>query len=175
MRDLSEFTEARERTEPIRQWLLALFALSANNMPRAEIEARLDAYVPVLTREFPSGAYTEDSLAYVARQCTFAPAYGEVSRNLAAWWRDNRPMPAALPPPPPEPPRTPPTPEEAAAVHEMVRDLVASLRASDTRRAEALAADRHSYLPPGSVPPRHLPPDMLDRLNPLPNGHKRAG
>ena len=132
----------KKPTNPIRDWLLAVFALSANNMTREEIEARLATYVPMLEHEFPPAAYSRDSLAFVARQCKFAPSFAEVCEHLGEWWRENRPRPeqlAARDMPPP-PPREPPTPEETAAVRELVQQFIANVRspfAEPGRRTDA--------------------------------------
>lgn len=149
----------------IRRWLQSLGVLTAVSISREEAEMKLAAYVPMLMHEgFPDAAFTSESLNAVARQCIKGfPTYPELADHLARWWRENRPAPPALPPPAPPLPRQPPTPEELERVHASVTEIVRAL--APTRYAD------QAYRP---ATPRYLAPELLDRINPLPNGRKRA-
>ena len=147
----------------VREWCQSLGVLTAVSLSRAEAEMKLGAYVPMLMRDFPDGAFTTDSLNAVARECTEGfPIYPVLAGRLSRWWREHRPY-VALPAPPPPPPRPDPTPEEVAHVEQVTRAVVAWLRSS--------AQPVEDRRPPGA---RHLTPEQLDRLNPLPNGRKRT-
>lgn len=151
----------------VRQWCQSLGILSAVSASRNEAEMKLAAFVPLLVREFPDAAFTQDSLSHVARRAVKGfPTYGELVEWLAEWWRDNRPPSSlpALPPPDLPPPRPPPTPEELAYIRVRVAEAVAALHSS--------ASDPRDDRP--GFGPRHLSPGQLDALNPLPNGRKRA-
>lgn len=162
---------SRPKVSDVRNWLTALGVLTAGNMTRAECEMKLRAYVPLLTDRFPPAAFTRASLEHVAAQCRFFPAYGDVVNFLADHWKSVRPLPPALPPPEPEPERDPPTPEEVAHVEALVAECIASLRAA-ALYAEASSAKLEVAVEWDRA--RHLTPEQLDRLNPLPNGRKRA-
>jgi hypothetical protein len=77
--------------DPVRMWLSALGALCAGSVPEKEANARVDAYAPMLSRQFDRWAFCQRSLDAVARQCKFWPAYGELCEALSAWCRANRP------------------------------------------------------------------------------------
>jgi hypothetical protein len=155
----------------VREWTIALGILTAGNMSRADAEMKLRAYVPLLQDNFPPAAFTQDSLHHVARQCKWFPSYAEVVEHLGGWWKEHRPPFPALPAPEPPPPRPEPTPEEIAYVQARVAEITAALRVSAIDKAT-----QGRPLPTGPVPPtpRYLPPDVLDRINPLPNGRKRV-
>jgi hypothetical protein len=154
--------------ETVREWTIALGVLTGGGHVTAkDAEMKLAAYVPLLTDNFPTAAFTQASLHHVAAQCKFFPAYAEVVTNLRAWWRDNRPIANALPPPTQryaEPERQPPTDDERAYVRQRVAEITAHLQANDADRTLSPSRD------PG---PRHLSPAQLDVVNPLPNGAKR--
>lgn len=131
-------------------------------MTREEATVRLASYVPMLLERFPPEAFTVQSLEHVAARAVKGfPTYGELAQWLASWWRDHRPTPLALPPPEPIRQRGEPTAEEKAHASRVVAETVAFLR-SHAQPAE----DRR----PG---PRHLTPEQLDVVNPLPGGLKR--
>ena len=155
----------------VREWTIALGILTSGNMTRTDAEMKLRAYVPLLQDHFPVGAFTQDSLHYVAAQCKWFPSYAEVIEHLRAWWHDHRPAPPALPPPDIPKPRDPPTPEEIAYVHERVAEIVANLRMVTLTAA---TVGRPLDIAPTRPGPRYLPPDVLDQINPLPNGRKRT-
>jgi hypothetical protein len=145
----------------VREWLTSLGILSAVSMSKREAEMKLAAFVPLLARDFPDAAFTQDSLSHVARRCPYFPTYHEICEHLGSWWRDRRPMPIALPPPPPTPPRPPPTPEEREYIGARVAEVVASLRNADSEPRPGPTA-------------RYLSPGVLDAINPLPNGMSRV-
>jgi hypothetical protein len=160
----------RTKVSDVRKWLVALGILTAGNMSRAEAEMKLRAYVPLLQDRFPPEAFTQASLEAVASRCRFFPSYADVGDYLADWWKAHRPAPPALPPPPVVE-RPPPTPEELAHVRECVATIVANMRST------AILADtvgRSFDVPLPRPGPRHLTPEQLDRINPLPNGRKRT-
>ena len=123
---------------------------------------KLAALVPLLVRDFDAGAFTPDSLAYVARRCQYFPTYYEICQHLGAWWSDHRPLPLAIAAPPVvTPPRPEPTPEEREYVHARVQEVLAAIHAPAAR-------DRPEPTP------RYLTPAQLDIANPLPDGRKRV-
>jgi len=135
---------------------------------------KLAAYVPLLMDRFPDGAFTTDSLEHVARQCMKGfPTYPELAEHLSAWWRERRPPLIAIQPPAPQPPRPPPTPEEIAYVQQLTQQVVASLRVSEMAKAAAAQAQLDALGISRRPRALHLPPAVLDQLNPLPNGRKR--
>ena len=69
----------------VRDWLKALAPLVASNLQHDELRAKITAYVPLLEEEFTPAAFTRASLAEVALQCTFFPAYAELCEKLRAW------------------------------------------------------------------------------------------
>lgn len=156
----------------VRQWCQSLGILSAVSISRQEAEMKLAAYVPMLLARFPDAAFTTESLEHVARRAVKGfPTYGELAEWLGEHWKETRPPFPAIAPPPPPPPRPEPTPEEIEHVRQLCAQVVGELRAS------AIAKDTVGRpLPTGPVPPtpRYLSPDVLDRINPLPNGRKRA-
>ena len=99
------------------------------------------------------------------------PSYAEVIEHLGGWWKEHRPPLPALPPPDIPPPRPPPTEEEIAHVRACVEEITRNMRSSAIERdTEGRPIDTG----PPPPKPRYLPPDVLDRINPLPNGRKRA-
>jgi hypothetical protein len=148
----------------VRQWCQSLGVLSAVSITRQEAEMKLAAYVPLLVDRFPDAAFTTASLQHVAAHAVKGfPTYGELAAWLAGWWKDNRPLPPALPAPPPIRQRDEPTPDEIAHVERVVAETIAFLRSS----AQPIEERR----PPGA---RYLTPEQLDIVNPLPNGRKRT-
>lgn len=75
----------------ITQWLNALGTLTAGTLTTDEARAKIAAYVPLLAARFEPAAFTAASLEFVASQCKFFPAYGEVVDHLRSWWHENRP------------------------------------------------------------------------------------
>lgn len=156
----------------VREWLTSLAILAAVSMSRNEAEMKLAAYVPMLLDRFPDAAFTSASLEHVARRAVKGfPTYGELAEWLGEHWKETRPPFPAIAPPPAPPPRPEPTPEEIEHVRACVAEITAALRVSAIDKAT-----QGRPLPAGPVPPtpRYLPPDTLDRINPLPNGRKRA-
>lgn len=139
----------------IAAWLAKLADLTVTSRDdRRAMGDKLALYATMLDAEFPVGAFTQRSLAAVALECRFWPAYGELAKPLTAWWRDNRPHPVALPAPPSEPERG----ERNAEAVAHVRDVVAALRGDVQARARPVtgsAAGHHTK-------PVH--PDVLARL-----------
>jgi hypothetical protein len=132
-------------------------------MSRDEATMKLAAFVPLLLDRFPDGAFTAASLEHCAAQAVKGfPTYGELAAWLAAWWRQHRPAPPALPAPPPIRQRDEPTPEEIEHVTRVAAEAIAALRSS-VQPIE----DRRPM-------PRYLTPAQLDAVNPLPNGRKRT-
>lgn len=149
----------------IRRWLMSLGALCQITTTPDEARHRIAAFAPMLAAEYPIEAFTQASLAHVAKHCTRGfPPYGELCSLLTAWWRDNRTKPTGLPSPAKPPDQRPaPTPDEIAYVRNLVANLRAELGTNDPPR------------PSQQPTPRHLTPEQLDHINPLPDGRKRAG
>lgn len=76
----------------VRDWLKSLGVLVAGSISREEAEARLHAYVPLLSATFDDAAFCPESLEAVGRRCKFFPSYAEVVEHLSAWWSQHRPM-----------------------------------------------------------------------------------
>lgn len=158
----------------VRQWCQSLGILTAISISRHEAEMKLAAYVPMLLNRFPDAAFTTESLEFVAAQSAKGfPTYPELATALSAWWRQHRPL-LALPPPDPTPIRPPPSQAEINAVHEITRNLVAQLRATADAKQRALDQQLAALRVTDRPRAIHIPPELLDRLNPLPNGRKRA-
>jgi hypothetical protein len=82
-------------------WLNDLATLVAGATPIGDLKTKIAGMSAMLGDDYPPEAFTRLSLGYVARQCKFFPAYGELTGYLSEWWRENRPPPstAALPAP----------------------------------------------------------------------------
>jgi len=85
---------SRSSPDTIRNWLKALGALTAGNLPASEVKGKLDAMVPMLAMEYQAEAFTPLSLAAVARECEFFPTYATLTKHLSAWWKEHRPPPS---------------------------------------------------------------------------------
>ena len=79
------------RTDVVRDWLKALGALSAANMSAADARAKMAAYGPMLAEEYPDWCFTTSSLAACAKGFKFFPTFGELSKALTEWRKDNTP------------------------------------------------------------------------------------
>ena len=124
---------------------------------------KLAAYVPMLLQRFPDAAFTAESLEHVAARAVKGfPTYAELVEWLREWWMPKRPPLAALAPPDIPPPRPEPTDADRAYIADRVAEAVAHLTA------------REPVEPPTRFGARPLSPGMLDQINPLPNGRKRA-
>jgi hypothetical protein len=150
----------------VREWLASLGVLCAISVTRREAEMKLAAFAPVLTREFPEGAFTTDSLAHVAAASVKGfPTFGEIVQALRPWWADRRPLPPMLPPPERVPVHAAvATPEEREYVRALVEGVAARIRSTDDDTVAGAQAFGARYLSPG----------QLDAINPLPNGRKRV-
>jgi hypothetical protein len=155
----------------VRQWCQSLGVLSAVSISREEAELKLRAYVPMLMDRFPDGAFTTASLEHVARNAVKGfPTYGELAAWLSDWWMQHRPLPPLLNGPakeaPPPAPREPPTEEEVAYVRARVQEIVGNMHSpfSETRVDTPARQPRPAY----------ASPELLDQINPLPNGVKRV-
>ena len=154
-------------TAAVREWCVSLGVLTVVSISRDEAEMKLAAYVPLLVSEFPAAAFTTESLQHVARLCHRGfPTYPEIVNHLSMWWRENRTLPRIVAPLPEE--RPPPTPEEIAYVRARVAEVTFALSAGAAAKEAGLRAGSSG---PGA---RHLTPEQLDRVNPLPEGRRRA-
>jgi hypothetical protein len=136
------------------QWLSMLAKLTSPMESTTAAQA-FAAYAPFLER-FPDAAFTAASLEHVASkyQRGGIPTYGDVREHLGRWWKDNRPMPLALPKP--EAAALPPRTEaESAAARWSAHKAIAHLKAKDREYGANDARD----LPP---PARHLTRTELD-------------
>lgn len=153
----------------VRQWCQSLGVLSAVSITRQEAEMKLGAYVPLLQDRFPDAAFTLDSLQHCAALAVKGfPTYGELAGWLSDHWREHRPLPPLLEKPkeaPPREPRVPPTEEEVAYVHGCVQQIIANMHSPFSE-----GRDDH----PRAPRPAYASPEVLDRINPLPNGRKRV-
>jgi hypothetical protein len=151
----------------VREWLVSLGILTAISISREEARVKLAAFLPMLISDFEDGAFTKESLNYVAKACVKGfPIYPELHNHLRDWWRDHQPLPPLLEKPkeaPPPEPRVPPTEEEIAHVHACVQQIIANMRSPFSERDEPVRAR-----------PAYASPEVLDRINPLPNGRKRV-
>jgi len=80
----------------ISAWLTDLANLTAGNASMREIKPRIGGIASMLSDNFPTGAFTRNSLEHVARQCSFFPSYGELCNALAPWWKDHQPPHRAI-------------------------------------------------------------------------------
>lgn len=124
-------------SDPRTKWLAMLASLTYPASPGQAAEA-FQPYLPLL-RDLPAAAFTQRSLEAVASapRKMAIPSFDEVRKPLAAWWKDHRPSPRALPEPLPTK-RDPPTDEEIAAVREAVAGLVAELQVPDPKSTPKL-------------------------------------
>lgn len=151
------------RPAHVRDWLKGLGALVASTVGPQEVQAKLNAYVPMLLQEFDVSHFTAAALRAVARQCEYLPSYKTLCDLLKAHIEEQaiRAVNAshrALPAPPPEPPRPPPTEAErqavAAQMAELRRDLAAKAVAREA--AEALQLPRVQRAPRPALAPSVL-------------------
>ena len=52
---------------------------------------KLALYASLLAKDFPSGAFTLDSLHYVVHGNEWFPAYDVIRKGLAEWWERHKP------------------------------------------------------------------------------------
>ena len=130
------------------QWLSMLAKLTSPMESSAAAQA-FAAYAPFLER-FPDEAFTAASLEHVASKYHRGgvPTYGDIREHLGAWWKDNRPMPLALPKPE-APTLHPRTEAESTAARWSAHKAIAHLKAKDREYGANDARD----LPPQA---RHL-------------------
>ena len=123
---------------PRREWLAMLARMSTPHDPVKAMEAMLH-YLPLLG-DLPEAAFTPASLEAVAMapQNLHIRTLREVKEPLQAWWRDNGPRRAALPPPPPEP-EVQTSPEERAAVARQIRELIETMKPAEPQRPKVRA------------------------------------
>jgi hypothetical protein len=115
-------------SEPhILQWLAALAKLTTPHDPARAADA-MRAYFPFLV-DLPLAAFTRESLEHVALspRRMMIPDLAEVVNPLRAWWRDHKPLVAALPAPV-VPDRPEPTDEERRRVREVLRGVGVGLK-----------------------------------------------
>lgn len=127
----------------VRDWLKGLGALVASTVRPQEVEAKLNAYVPMLLQEFRVEDFTALALRVVARQCEYLPSFKLLCDLLKEHTAEQALRAAnaarpALPAPPPPPPRQPPTDAERAVVAEMIAALRRDLAAREIAREAAL-------------------------------------
>lgn len=81
----------------ITAWLSDLANLTAGTAPLADAKLKIGSSASLLADEFPNPAtFCRDSLAFVARQQTFFPAFADLRRLIEQWWSENRPRTPAL-------------------------------------------------------------------------------
>jgi hypothetical protein len=113
-----------------KRWLVDLGRLTAARSSHDEAADFVNTSAPMLAMRFPNEAFNHVSLEAVAAECKYLPTYGELVMLLRGWWRQHRPMPAALPAPPIRQ-RDEPTEEERAHVTRIAAETVAALESSE--------------------------------------------
>jgi hypothetical protein len=79
-------------TASVAAWLNDLAALCGGNTPLADLRTRVAAMTAIVVDTFPDPAmFSKISLQAVASLNTFFPAFGDLQRQLLAWWEKNRP------------------------------------------------------------------------------------
>lgn len=154
----------RTNTRLVSEWLATLGPLVSGNANRAENEARLRAFIPLLVEEFPAEVFTPKSLTFVARRCKWFPTFGEVCAHLSDWHREQRPITAtrpALEAPAPAI-RTGPTEEEKAQVRATVDNLLREIAANRPQQQQRST-------------PKPVSDEMLLRMCEASGNFERAG
>lgn len=88
--------EERKKANVIGPWLAKL-ALATSAGQEKMTKDRLFLYVQLLSNEVQLTAFTDQSLADVAKGCEFFPAYAVLKTALEAWHEEHKPKPLALP------------------------------------------------------------------------------
>lgn len=72
-------------------WLENLGRLTRHAEPADKDQ--IAVYADMLSRDFPASAFESRSLHAVAEGLTWWPAYDEIRKRLAEWWRVHNPSP----------------------------------------------------------------------------------
>lgn len=75
----------------IGEWVARLSKVTASKEDDKLTKETLADLAIMLGREFPSGAFTSDSLQAVAANHPWFPAYADLRTSVALWWSENRP------------------------------------------------------------------------------------
>ena len=77
----------------ISRWLrdLALVSNLPGDLTKDALKAKLETYAGMLAMEFPSGAFTAESLQAVAIGNPWFPAYDTIRTRVLGWWNENKP------------------------------------------------------------------------------------
>ena len=152
----------------VRTWLQSLGTLTAISRSDEETALVLETYTHLLAERFPAAAFCAASLDVVASLHPEGfPTYGALVAALSGWWAAHRP--------PPKPPRSMKfleTPEP---------EMQEEFTPEELDHMSRVAAGAHAFLdariaadPAHRPTPKHLSPELLDAINPLPNGRKRS-
>jgi hypothetical protein len=80
-------------------WLNDLAILTAGNGRVEDQRAKVAAMTAVMADAFPMpAAFTKESLYAIGKQNNFFPSFGDLHRQLSAWWDTQRPRTFTVPP-----------------------------------------------------------------------------
>lgn len=82
----------RDHALVVAQWLTDLLMLTRGASNDAEeVKRKMKAMIIILAKDFPSAAFSSQSLQAIATQFKFMPSYSELSAALTVWWKDSQP------------------------------------------------------------------------------------
>jgi hypothetical protein len=169
-------------------WLTDLANVTAGTAPLADAKTKIAAMALLLADEFPeAGTFSRRALASIAAECKFFPSYAELRKNLAEWWKANRPERPALPGPETdwralqEQHSANCAADWAGITEGQLRDKIAVVRTAPPGMRRSLgqmlhgAISRHRSHLVGLVPPEWQPkPEPPDPLRPEPDERPRS-
>jgi hypothetical protein len=86
----------QESLRIIAGWLTNLAELTRHGEEGKPTKNKIAVTATMLGKDFPSGAFTTDSLHFVVQGCEWHPAYDVIRQRLGEWWRDHRPASVPL-------------------------------------------------------------------------------
>ena len=75
-------------------WLASLADVTSHGSEGRPSKDVLATYASLLGQDFPSSAFTAESLRYVIGTEAWWPAMATITKRIGDWWRDNRPASA---------------------------------------------------------------------------------
>lgn len=81
---------SQEALRHITGWLAQLADLTRSGAEPVT-KSKLASYATMLGKDFPTSAFTSDSLSAVVTGHEFFPAFDVLRQQLGVWWRENRP------------------------------------------------------------------------------------